>query len=334
MSFAALLQHAKNRPTEIVLPEGDDPRVIEAAARAANEGLAKPILLGNSDEIQQIAVTHNVDLDNVTLLDTTTDPARNDLTHSLFALREKKGMTLEKASSTMEDNLHYACMMVKEGLAAGCVAGAVYPTATVVRTAMQLVGKHPDYSFVSSCFMMLMTQSFHPVKEVILFADCALVISPDEKELAEIAVMTGDSAINLLSMKPEVAMLSFSTAGSAKHQNVTRVQKATSHARALRPDWRIIGDVQLDAAVIPDILAAKAPEQATGTPANILVFPTLDAGNIGYKMCERFGGAEAIGPVLQGLAKPVNDLSRGCKTDDIVNILAVTVVQSHATTAA
>lgn len=330
MAFETLLQQAKTQPTDIVLPEGNDPRVIEAASKAADAGLARPILLGDNDEIEQIASSQNIPLNGVTLLDPYIDKARGSLIQSLHKVREKKGMTLEKASSTLEDNLHYACMMVKEGFAAGCVAGAVYPTATVVRTAMQLIGKHPEYSFVSSFFIMLMTQPFHPIKDVVLFADCALVINPDEKELAEIAVMTGDSAINLLAMKPEVAMLSFSTAGSAKHQSVTKVQKATALARSSRPDWRIIGDVQLDAAVIPDILASKAPDQATDSPANILVFPTLDAGNIGYKMCERFGGAEAIGPVLQGLARPVNDLSRGCKTEDIFNILAVTVVQSQA----
>lgn len=330
MAFETLLQQAKTQPTDIVLPEGNDPRVIEAASKAADAGLARPILLGDNDEIEQIASSQNIPLNGVTLLDPSIDKARGSLIQSLHKVREKKGMTLEKASSTLEDNLHYACMMVKEGFAAGCVAGAVYPTATVVRTAMQLIGKHPEYSFVSSFFIMLMTQPFHPIKDVVLFADCALVINPDEKELAEIAVMTGDSAINLLAMKPEVAMLSFSTAGSAKHQSVTKVQKATALARSSRPDWRIIGDVQLDAAVIPDILASKAPDQATDSPANILVFPTLDAGNIGYKMCERFGGAEAIGPVLQGLARPVNDLSRGCKTEDIFNILAVTVVQSQA----
>ncbi|MBX2883763.1 MAG: phosphate acetyltransferase [Granulosicoccus sp.] len=329
MSFASLLQKARSNPTKIVLPEGHDPRVIEAASRAAREGLATPVLLGNSNEIQKIAATHKIALEGVNIVDPVVAPQREALTHSLHKLRENKGMTLEKAASTIEDNLHFACMMVNDGLAAGCVAGAVYPTATVVRTAMQLVGKHPEYSFVSSFFIMLMTQPFHPIKDIVLFADCALVINPDERELAEIAVMTGDSGRNLLALEPEIAMLSFSTAGSAKHQSVTKVQKATELARKARPDWRIIGDVQLDAAVIPEILASKAPEQASDNPANILVFPTLDAGNIGYKMCERFGGAEAIGPVLQGLAKPVNDLSRGCKTEDIVNILAVTVVQTQ-----
>ncbi|MBX2825703.1 MAG: phosphate acetyltransferase, partial [Gammaproteobacteria bacterium] len=209
-------------------------------------------------------------------------------------------------------------------------AGAVYPTADVVRTAMQLIGKHPDYGFVSSFFIMLLQQEFHPVQGAMVFADCALVVNPDENQLADIAIMTGESTKQLLGMQPEIAMLSFSTNGSAKHKMVTKVASATQIAQSLRPDWRIIGDVQLDAAVIPEILGAKAPDMATDKPVNVLVFPDLNAGNIGYKLVERFGAADAIGPVLQGLAKPVNDLSRGCSDSDIFNIMAVTGVQARA----
>ncbi len=322
--FERIIEKAQARPGRIVLPEGDDPRVLQAAVRALASGIAKPVLLGSEQTINRLADDEGVSLAGIDIIDPATSEHLNTLTDALVARRAKRGMTPEKAAEAILDPLHFACMMVHENLADGCVAGAVYPTANVVRSAMQLVGKHSDYSFVSSFFMMLMSEDFHPRDDVMFFSDCALVIDPDEHEMAEIAVVTGQSAVSLLGVDPEIAMLSFSTAGSASHSTVSKVQKATAIAREKRPDWRIIGEVQLDAAVIPPILAKKSPEQATDNPANILIFPSLDAGNIGYKMCERFGNVEAIGPVLQGLSKPVNDLSRGCKTDDIYNIIAVT----------
>jgi len=326
--FSTIIERAAAQPGRIVLPEGDDPRVLQSARSAADAGTAYPILLGDPDTIGSKAKHLQISLDGLTVLDPATSDQRETLATQLIEKRKHKGVTPEQSQTMLDDPLTFGCMMVASGLADGCVAGAVYPTADVVRAGMQFVGKHPDYSFVSSFFIMLTGRSHHPVKGLMLFADCALVIEPDENQLAEIAVVTGESARQLLGMNPEIAMLSFSTAGSAKHDRVTLVANATAKAQALRPKWRIIGDVQLDAAVIPEILSSKAPEMASDKPANILIFPNLDAANIGYKLCERFGDAEAIGPVLQGLAAPVNDLSRGCKTEDIINIIAVTSVQA------
>jgi len=328
--FNRLLKLAAAHPANIVLPEGDDPRVIRAARRAVDDHLVQPILLGSPDSIAEVAKQEQINLEKISVIDPENDGALTNLTQQLQVLRAHKGMTLETAAEAIQDRLHYGCMMVKAGLADGCVAGAVYPTATVVRTAMQLVGKHPDFNFVSSFFIMLMQPELHPVQGAMVFADCALMVDPDAQQLADIAIMTGESAASLLGLAPEIAMLSFSTNGSARHSMVTKVIKATELARSRRPKWRIIGDVQLDAAVVPEILAAKAPDLATGKPVNILVFPDLNAGNIGYKLVERFGGADAIGPVLQGLAKPVNDLSRGCSDSDIYNIMAVTAVQAKS----
>lgn len=327
--FTTITSRATSDPKTIVLPEGEDPRVIAAASQAFLDHTAQPILLGDPSRIRAVAKQHEVNIEDLQLIDPATSDLRQSLQQQLFEKREHKGMTFEKAATSLNDPLTFACMMVSSDHAAGCVAGAVYPTADVVRSSLQLVGKHPDYSFVSSFFMMLMNQPFHPVPGIMVFADCALVIEPNEEELADIAVVTGESTKRLLGLEPEIALLSFSTNGSANHQRVSLVREATKLAQTKRPDWRIIGDVQLDAAVVPAILAAKAPEMASEKPVNILVFPNLDAGNIGYKMCERFGGAQAIGPILQGLQSPVNDLSRGCKTADIVNIIAVTSVQAQ-----
>jgi len=330
-NFDTLLARARKNPGVIVLAEGEDLRVLSAARLAADAHTAKPILLGDEAKITALAKQHNILLDELQVINPLTSTHRESLQEQLLTARQHKGMSAQDASNIITDNLHFACMMVRENLADGCVAGAIYPTADVVRTAMQLVGKHPDNTFVSSFFIMLMTQRFHPIKDIAVFSDCALMINPDKNELAEIAITAGENARQLLGMQPQIAMLSFSTAGSARHSSVSKVSNATALAKSMRPDWRIVGEVQLDAAVIPNILQSKFPQEASGSPLNVLIFPTLDAGNIAYKMCERFGAAQAIGPVLQGLAKPINDLSRGCKTDDIVNIIAVTSAQAQQT---
>lgn len=327
--FNTLIERACQKPAKIVLPEGEDERVLEAAARAVKRGTALPILLGNEAVIKDKASQLDLDINQLDIINPTLAKNREALAKELLKLRARKGMTQAKAADLILDNLHFACMMVQQGLAHGCVAGAVYPTADVVRTALQLVGKSPGHSLVSSFFIMLTHMEHHPIDDIAIFADCALVIDPDAQQLAEIAVTTGESARQLLNLEPQIAMLSFSTAGSADDASVSKVINATKKAKEKRPEWRIFGEVQLDAAVVPQILQAKAPEMATAEPANILIFPNLDAGNIGYKLCERFGGAEAIGPVLQGLVKPVNDLSRGCKAQDIYNIIAVTSTQAQ-----
>ena len=339
--FDAVVTAAREKPARIVLPEGGDLRVIEAAAQAASKGTAQPVLIGAKAEIHALASQHNIDLAAVECIDNTAFPERDTLAQELFNARQHRGMTLEAARDALNDDLVFACLLVRCSFADGCVAGAVYPTAEVVRTAMQLVGKADGANFVSSFFVMLDSRAKeaaqrHAAGDTLVFADCALVIEPDAEQLAEIAIQTGISAGALLGMEPRIGMLSFSTAGSAKHRAVEKVQQATELARIRKPEWCIVGDIQLDAAIVPEIVGKKAPDMAdslkgqSNTPqaCNILIFPSLDAGNIGYKLCERFGGRDAIGPVLQGLAKPVNDLSRGCKVDDIVNIIAVTSVQA------
>lgn len=326
-AFDQILQKAKSVSRNIVLPEGTDVRVLSAACEAKAQQLVQPILLGNPDLIKQTAKQNSISLDAITLIDPTSASTREKYINLLVEKRQRRGMTPEKATDAINNPLMFANLMVSAGDADGCVAGAITATSEVVRTAIQIVGKHPDAKQATSFFIMLL-KDHHPVHDVLLTADCALVIDPDSEALAAIAIDTGNSAIQLMGMTPEIAMLSFSTDGSARHSSVSKVSTATAIARSQQPDWRIVGEVQLDAAVIPSILASKAPEQATDSPCNILVFPNLDAGNIGYKLLERFGGAQAIGPILQGLAKPVNDLSRGCSKDDIVNILAVTSAQA------
>lgn len=325
-AFDRVLDAARSNIRRVVLPEAGDARVLSAAVEAHLRRIADPILIGTPEHIQAAATELELSLDGIQIIDPVNFDRRDAYVASLVRKRADRGMTAEKAATALEDPVTFACVMVSEGDADACVAGAMTPTADVVRNAMRYVGTRPGESMVSSCFIMLLKPE-HPIKDVMLLADCALVIDPDAEQLAAIAVATGESAMQLLGMSPEVAMLSFSTNGSARHAAVSKVSQATTLAREKRSDWRIVGEVQLDAAVLPEILQRKAPEQATGNPCNILIFPTLDAGNIGYKLIQRFGGAQAIGPILQGLAKPVNDLSRGCSISDIVNIIAVSAAQ-------
>jgi len=324
--FDRVVNVAKNTPRRVVLPESLDERVLQAAVIAHTQGLAQVILIGVSEDIVAKARSLNLSLDGIDIVDPTVHEKRSLYQESLVKLREHKGMTPEKADVALNDYVTFACMMVREADADACVAGAITSTADVVRNAMRYVGKHPDAPLISSCFVMILNQE-HPIKDAMVIGDCALVIDPDAEQLAAIAISTANTANRLLQVSPEIAMLSFSTAGSARHAAVNKVSKATEIVRRQRKDWRVVGEVQLDAAVIPDILTKKSPEQATDSPCNVLIFPNLDAGNIGYKLIERFGGAQAIGPILQGLNKPVNDLSRGCKTSDIVNIIAVSAAQ-------
>jgi phosphate acetyltransferase len=325
-AFDRVLDKAKATTRRIALPEATDLRVLRAAIEAKARNLVDPILIGDVDTINTVAREQDLSIDNLTIIDPQTAPGRDRYIELLVEKRQRRGMTHEKAAEAINQPLTFANLMVSAGDADGCVAGAITATNEVVRTAIRLVDKHPQAKQVTSFFIMLLKEH-HPVDDVMVTADCALVIEPDIETLAAIAVDTGESARQLLGLTPEIAMLSFSTAGSAKHSAVSKVNKATQLAREQRPDWRIVGEVQLDAAVMPSILAKKAPEQSTDSPCNILIFPNLDAGNIGYKLLERFGGAQAIGPILQGLNRPVNDLSRGCSQDDIVNILAVTSAQ-------
>jgi len=324
--FDRVIAKARSSNRRIVLPETQDERILKAAATAVAQNIASPILLGNAADIESSLSDLGLSTDGLTFIDPSSDSRRDHYADALTEKRSHRGMTRDKALDALNTPITYACMMVAAGDADGCVAGAITATADVVRNAMRCIGKRQGEALVSSCFVMLLQPS-HPVSDVMLIGDCGLVIEPDAEQLGSIAVATGETAKQLLDLDPQVAMLSFSTAGSARHAAVTKVVQATEAAKAARPDWRIIGEVQLDAAVMPDILARKSPDQASDEPCNVLIFPDLNAGNIGYKLIERFGGAQAIGPILQGLNNPVNDLSRGCSTDDIVNIMAVTAAQ-------
>ena len=325
-AFERVLQAARSKTRSVVLPEATDDRILRAAAIARSQRIAHPILLGDANSIRQQATRLGIDLSDVDIIDTDAHPNRRQYIDAMVERRQHRGMDETKADKALHDAVTFGCMMVSQGDADACVAGAATPTADVVRNAMRYVGKHHDVPLVSSCFIILL-DSDHPVGDAVVMGDCALVIDPDPPELAAIAVATGESAKQFLGMQPQLALLSFSTAGSARHAAVSKVSQATQLARTLRPDWRIVGEVQLDAAVVPSILAAKAPEQAADSPCNVLIFPNLDAGNIGYKLVQRFAGAEAIGPILQGLSHPVNDLSRGCSVEDVVKLIAVSAAQ-------
>lgn len=322
-AFDRVLRRARATPRRIVLPEADDERVLLAAVAIVAQGIARPVLLGDATVIEAALTTRGLKTAGIDIVAPSIDPSH---VAYLVERHAQRGMTAEKASEALADRVTRACVMVAMGEVDGCVAGAATATADVVRGAVRQVGAAVAGGQVSSCFLMLLRPD-HPVEDAMVIGDCALVIDPDEAQLAGIATATGDTARDLLGLEPEVAMLSFSTAGSARHAAVTKVVRATELAREERPGRRIVGEVQLDAAVIPSLLARKDPTQATDRPCNVLVFPNLDAGNIGYKLIERFGGARAVGPILQGLARPVNDLSRGCSVEDIVSIVAVTAAQ-------
>ncbi|MDI6002721.1 phosphate acetyltransferase [Cobetia marina] len=330
-----ILARAKADPRRIVLCEGQDMRVVQAAVSAAEQGLAQVMLVGDPTVIAATAREAGLEdgsLGRCELIDPATSEHTARLAEALHAHRAAKGMTAEQAAEKIRDPLIFANMLVREGLADGSVAGAVNTTADVVRSAIQLLGLAPGSKLVSSFFLMMLCKPFHNLKGGMIFSDCGLVIDPDAEELSQIALAAADSAQALLGEDPRVAMLSFSTNGSAHHASVDKVVQAAHLVREQRPEIAIDEDVQLDAAIVAEIAERKLPTSRVKGTSNVLVFPNLEAGNIGYKLAERIGGAEAIGPLLQGLAKPANDLSRGCSTADILNVIAVTVVQAQQRT--
>ena len=274
------------------------------------------MLVGNRAAIHAAAARDAIDLDGMTLVDPATATQRDAYADTPHALRKSKGMTADAARDAVLDPLCHANLMVRLGDADGSVAGAVHATADVVRAAIQLIGVDPAFRIVSSFFLMMLCEPFHTIKGGLIFSDCALVVDPDASQLAEIAMAAADSAHALLGEAPRVAMLSFSTSGSAHHAAVD-MTAATAHVRELRPTLAIDGDVQLDAAIVAEIAERKIAHSQVGGHANVLVFPSLEAGNIGYKLAERIGRAKAVGPLLQGCAAPANDLSRGCSADDV-----------------
>ena len=317
---------AKANVKHIVLPEGEEIRNIQAAAMIVEQGLAKLTLLGNPDKVKEVAA--GVNLEGVAIIDPATSEKSAEYANMLFEIRKAKGMTEEQAANLVKDPMYYGVMMVKAGDADGLVSGAIHSTGDMLRPALQIIKSKPGIKTVSSCFLMECPNKAYGDDGVMIFADCAVNIDPDAEQLANIALGAADSARALAGIEPRVAMLSFSTKGSAKHDNVTKVQEATRIAKEMAPDLMLDGELQLDAAIVEKVGQLKAPGSKVAGHANTLVFPDLGAGNIGYKLVQRLAGAEAYGPILQGIAKPCNDLSRGCSVDDIVATVAITAAQA------
>ena len=306
----------------IVLPESHDERVLKAAEKLTKEKTVSVITLGDEDRIHKDAKQLDVDLTGVRIINPTTSDKLSDFTNIFFNLRKHKGLTIEQARNLVQQDLFFAAMMVKDNMAEGSVAGSASATADVMRAGIQCIGMPEGISIVSSFFLMLFPDKNYS------FADSAVVPDPDEKQLADIAVSTADNHRKLTGEEPFVAMLSFSTKGSAKHEAVDKVINATALVRKKRPDINIDGEMQFDAAVIESIGKKKAPGSNVAGKANVLIFPDLNSGNIGYKIAQRWGKAEAVGPIIQGLKKPFFDLSRGCSVDDIVNTAVIAALMS------
>jgi len=324
-----IYQNAQKYQKRIVLPEGNESRTLRASEIVLNQKLAQIILLGNPEEIYKAAEEIGVNIEGATIIDPKTDPKREVYADLMVEIRKSKGLTRETALELLNDPLYFAPLMIKNGDADGELAGAINATGDVLRPAFQYIKTLPGVSVVSGAFLMFVDPHFGH-DGILVFADCAVMPDPDERQLAEIAVTTARTAKAIVGMDPRVAMLSFSTMGSAQHPLVDKMVNATRIAREMDPELKIDGEMQLDAALIPEVGRLKAPNSEVAGRANILVFPGLESANIGYKLVERLGKAEAVGPVLQGMAAPINDLSRGCSVSDIVNMVAITANQAAA----
>ncbi len=317
-------KQAQQKIKSIVLPEGSEERVIQAAFNLKNGKIAEPILLGFVDEINSRAKKIGKEINNIQIIQPDRHPKFSKYTEQYYQLRKEKGMTPEKADETIKNTLYFGAMLVRENLAAGGVAGSVNTTGDVLRAAIQIIGLRPDVKVVSSCFLMVLSDG-----KILTFADCAVIPDPTPVQLASIAISSAYTHRKLAGTEPRIAMLSFSTKGSASHPLVEKVLEATDLVRKTAPDLQIDGELQFDAAYIPEIGKRKAPLSTVAGNANVFIFPDLNAANIGYKMVQRLAMADAVGPVIQGLAKPYNDLSRGCSVDDIVNVAAICSILSE-----
>ena len=322
-----IFEEARQAPRHIVLAEGADERVKAAAAKASSLGIARLTLLCDSLPDRPDFAPHDP-RSAIEVVDPVNSSCLEGYADTYARIRAHKGVSEESALIAMKDPLGFAAMMVRTGDADGAIAGAVSTTAAVIRASLQIIGKAPEARMVSSFFLMI-PGAHHLFRGAVVFADCALAVDPDPEELADIAVASAMSAQSMLGEDPRVVLLSFSTAGSSGHELAERVNKAVSIARRVRPDFEIEGEMQFDAAIDPGIRERKAPDSRMAAMPNVFVFPNLSAANIGYKIAERVGGMTAVGPVLQGLAKPANDLSRGCSVNDILNLIAITSVQAR-----
>lgn len=330
MSFMeSIKQKARAEKKRILLPEGTEERTVQAAAKIQSEGIADVTLLGKTDEILAVAKRFNVALDGVTLVDAEEDSDFSAYVSAFYALRKEKGVTPEKAQAMMKDTKFFAAMMIQKGRGDGMVAGAISTTGDTLRPGLQIIRMAKGISVVSSCFIMQIPNSGYGDNGTLVFGDCAVNPCPTAEQLAAIAVSSAKTAQSLCGIMPRVAMLSFSTKGSAKHELVDKVVEATRIAKEIAPELNIDGELQADAALVEAIGQLKSPGSPVAGKANVLIFPDLQSGNIGYKLVQRLAGAEAIGPVCQGFQRPVNDLSRGCSVEDIVNVVAITAVQAQ-----
>lgn len=322
-----IYEKAKKNPKTVVLPEGDDERTVEAAVKATSMGIAKIKMIGTPDKILKIAKEKNLSLEGIEIIDINNLPDIDDYSKEFYELRKAKGITLDEAKNIMKRDVYYGAMMVRRGIVDTFVAGAVNTTSDVSRAAIYLIGMKEGIKTLSSFFVMILPDKSFGKDGILFYSDGGLVIDPDPEQLSDIAVTTGATFRELIGEEPRIAMLSFSTKGSAKHPRIDKVLKALELAKKKDPTLIIDGEMQGDAALVPSVGAKKAPGSPVAGKATVLIFPDLDSGNIAYKLTERLAKAEAYGPIYQGTKKPCSDLSRGCKASDIVNVIAINVVR-------
>ena len=322
-------ERAKSKKKCVVFPEGTEPRTLQAARKIVDEGLASVILLGDGHEITQAAHKAGVKVHALEIINPQSSKYFDAFVKEFVGLRKKKKITKKEAVKIIADPLYFGAMLVRRGMADASVAGAVNTTADVIRAAIQVIGLKKGLKSLSSCFIMVLPEYRGEKNKVFLYADCGVIPNPTPEQLADIAIATAGTMGSLFYVEPIIALLSFATKGSAKHQDVEKVVKALKILKKKYPELNVDGELQLDAAIVPEVAARKAPYSEVAGKANILIFPDLDAGNIGYKLTERLAKARAIGPILQGLAKPATDLSRGCTVEDIVNAAAIVSVMTE-----